>query len=47
MRSRLYAMSAASVLFLTLLVHAQPAANPVAAPSDSEIEQFLLHAKVI
>ena len=47
MRSRLYAMSAASVLFLTLLVHAQPAATPVATPSDSEIEQFLLHAKVI
>jgi len=32
---------------LTLLVHAQPAATPAAALTDDQIEQFLLHAKVI
>lgn len=46
MSSRLCALSAASVVFLTLLVHAQPAAPP-AALSDSEMEQFLLHARII
>jgi hypothetical protein len=46
-RSRLCAMSAASVVFLTLLVHAQPAPQPATTLSDAEIEQFLLHAKVI
>ena len=46
MRSRLCAMSAAIVVAFTLLVHAQQA--PPAAPlSDAQIEQFLLHAKVI
>ena len=48
MRSRLLALSAASVVSLTLLVQAQPAAPPGAPPlSDSEMEQFLLHAKVL
>lgn len=47
MRSRLYAMSAAVVVSLTLLVQAQPAARPAAPLSDVEMEQFLLHAKVV
>jgi hypothetical protein len=46
-RSRLCAVSAAAVLFLTLLVHAQPAPRPAASLSDAEMEQFLLHAKVV
>ena len=47
MRSRRCAMSAALVVSLTLLVHAQPAARPAAPLSDAEMEQFLLHAKVV
>jgi hypothetical protein len=46
-RQRLCAVSAPLVLCFTLLLHAQPA--PPAAPplTDKEIEQFLLHAKVV
>ncbi len=47
MRSRLRAMSAAVVLSFTLLVHAQQAPRPAAPLSDAQMEQFLLHAKVI
>jgi hypothetical protein len=46
-RSRLCAMSAAALLFLSLLVHAQPAPRPAASLSDAEMEQFLLHAKTV
>lgn len=47
MTSRLCALSAASVVFLTLFVHAQPAAPAAATLSDSEMEQFLLHARIV
>ena len=47
MRPRLCGMSAAVVVSLTLLAQAQPAARPAAPLSDSEMEQFLLHAKVV
>ena len=47
MRSRLCAISAAVVVSLSLLVQAQPAARPAAPLSDAEMEQFLLHAKVV
>jgi hypothetical protein len=46
-RSRLCAMSAAVIVAFTLLVHAQQAPRPAAALSDAQMEQFLLHAKVI
>jgi hypothetical protein len=46
-RSRLFAFSAAWVVFLALLVHAQPAASPAPSLSDSEMEQFLLKAKIL
>jgi hypothetical protein len=40
-------MSAAVLVSLSLLVHAQSAPRPAAPLSDAEMEQFLLHAKVI
>jgi hypothetical protein len=46
-RSRLFAFSAAWVVVLALLVHAQPVASPAPSLSDSEMEQFLLHAKIL
>ena len=46
MRSRLCAMSAAVIVSFTLL-SAQAPAPPAAALSDAEMEQFLLHAKVL
>lgn len=47
MRSRVCAVSAALVVSLTLLAYAQPAAPPATALTDAQMEQFLLHAKVI
>jgi hypothetical protein len=46
-RSRRFALSTASLVFLTLLVQAQTAAPPAATLSDSDMEQFLLHAKIL
>jgi hypothetical protein len=46
-RSRLCAVSAALVVSLTLLAHAQSAATAAAPLTDEQMEQFLLHAKVI
>ena len=47
MRSRLSAVSAALVVSLTLLAHAQPATSPAAPLTDEQMEHFLLNAKVI
>jgi hypothetical protein len=46
-RSRLFALAAAVVMSVSLLAQAPPAAAPAAALTDAEIEQFLLHAKVL
>jgi hypothetical protein len=46
-RSRLLGVSAAVLVSLTLLAHAQPAAPPAAPLTDAQMEEFLLHAKVI
>jgi hypothetical protein len=47
-RSRVFAFSAASVVSVGLLLHAPLAARSTpAALSDAEMEQFLLHAKVV